>query len=155
MEWCCSLDRTTNEGVMKRPDRGAKSYVGGVASSRVPKGRKDRGQGRSSRDRTRAIHIRMLMGGRSVPATTEKHLIRSLFATCASLAIFEIRDRSSLPPITYPPRSRVSVFPSVADKTSFAFPFQNFSSESPPSDPLQIQIYFLQRLSTQSPSSPS
>jgi hypothetical protein len=39
MECCGSLDRTTNEdGKMKRPDRGEKSCVGGVASSSALKG---------------------------------------------------------------------------------------------------------------------
>jgi hypothetical protein len=114
---------------MKRPDRGAKSYVGGVASSSVPRGRKDRGQGRSSRDRTRAIHIRCLWAGVQVPATREKHLIRSLFATCASLACTlsfpDLKISLLLLQSRIPPDPRVAVFPSVADKTSFAFPFQN------------------------------
>jgi hypothetical protein len=98
----------------------------------------------------RELYISDAYGRAFSPATREKHLIRSLSrhalllpAPCHSW-IF----RSGFPPsnhISRPiPGSPCSL--PVADKTSFAFPFQNFSSECPPSDPLQIQIYFVQRL---------
>jgi hypothetical protein len=161
MEWCCSLDRRTSEGVrMKRPDRGAEGYDGGVASSSALNGRKVRGQGRSSRDGRRAIHIRR----RSlcpVPATREKHLIRSLSrhalllpASCHS-QIF----RSLSPSLQShsPPDPRLSrSLPSLTKRHS-PFPFQNSLQKS-----LSIRslfkfkfISFSARLSAQSPSSPS
>ena len=63
---------------MKRPDRGAKGYVGGVASSRVPRGRKRQRARKKQPRQDESYTYPMLMGGRSVPATREKHLIRSL-----------------------------------------------------------------------------
>src|ERR1700755_1067190 len=158
MEWCRSLDRTTSEGGrMRRPDRGAKSYVEGVASSStsVPRGRKDRGQGRSSRDRTRAIHIRCLWAG-AFSASHEREGPDSFpFARCASLACtLSYSDlQISLPCLQshIPPDPRLSVFPSVADKTSFPFPSRISLQNPSPSDPLQIQIYFVQRVCPPNP----
>ena len=81
--------------------------------------------------------------GRAFSASHQREAPDSFpFATCASLActLSFLDLEISIPCLQShtPPHSRFSVFPSVADKTSF--PFQNFSSESPPSDPLQIQI---------------
>lgn len=141
---------------MKRPDRGAKSCVEGVASSTsVPRGRKDRGQGRSSRDRTRAIHIRCLWAG-AFSASHEREAPDSFpFAKCASLACtLSYTDlQISLPCLQshIPPDPRLSVFPSVADKNVIPISFQNSLQNPSPSDPLQIQIYFLQRVCPPNP----
>ena len=135
MEWCCSLDRTRSEGGrMKRPDL---SCVEGVASSStsVPRGRKDRGQGRSSRDRTRAIHIRCLWAG-ALSASHEREAPDSFpFAKMRFSCLHPVIPRSTnlnhpysnhiSRPIPGSPRSLP-----VADKTSFPFPFWNFSKES-------------------------
>jgi hypothetical protein len=72
---------------MKRPDRGAKSYVEGVASSStsVPSGRKDRGQGRSSRDRTKELYISECLWAGAFSASHEREAPDSFpFAKCAS-----------------------------------------------------------------------
>ena len=69
----------------------------------------------------------MLMGGGVLqPATREKHLIRSLSRHALLLPAPVILDLDlSLPCLQshIPPDPRLSVFPSVADKTSLPFPF--------------------------------
>jgi hypothetical protein len=142
---------------MKRPDRGAKSYVEGVASSStsVPRGRKDRGQGRSSRDRTRAIHIRCLWAGRSVPATREKHLIRSL---SQSALLLPAPCHSQISRSLFPASNHISrpipgspcSLPSLTKRHSHS-PSRISLQNPSPSDPLQIQIYFVQRVCPPNP----
>ena len=130
MEWCCSLDRRTSEGgEMKRPDRGAKSCVGGVASSSSPRGRKDRGQGRSSRDRTRAIHIRRSW---CVHRASHEREAPDSFPFATDCPFLQIRSSFHTPQSHIPPDPRLSVFPSAADKTSSRFLLPEFSLERPP-----------------------
>jgi hypothetical protein len=78
MEWCRRLGRTRSEGGrMKRPDRGAKSCVEGVALA-YPVGEKTEGKEEAA-ETGRELYISDAFGrARSVPATREKHLIRSL-----------------------------------------------------------------------------
>src|SRR6266702_293578 len=120
MEWCCSLDRRTNEGgKMRRPDRGAKSCVGGVASSSAhPRGEKTEGKEEAA-ETGRELYISDAHGVHRARATREKHLIRSLSR------ILQIRSHFPTPQSHIPPDPRLSVFPSAADKTSSRVPFQN------------------------------
>ena len=65
-----------------------------------------------------------------LPATREKHLIRSLSRhalSCLYPVIPGSRDLFSLPPITYSTASPALRVPSVADKTSFASPSSGMS----------------------------
>lgn len=159
MEWCRSLNRTRSEGGrMKRPDRGAKSYVEGVASSStsVPRGRKDKRARKKQPRQDESYTYPMLMGGAFSPATREKHLIRSLSQSallCLHPVIPEI-SRSLLPlsnHITRPIPGSPCSLPSLTKRH-----LPEFSSES-----LSIRsfansnLFRSARLPTQSPSSPS
>ncbi len=113
---------------MKRPDRGAKSYVGGVSSSSAPRGRKDRGQGRSSRVGTRAIHIRLRF-------------------SCLHLSFLDLSIHPPFSP-NHTPRPRPGSpcsLPSLTKRHSHSpsrISFQNPLHQIA----LQIQIYFFQRV---------
>jgi hypothetical protein len=72
------------------------------------------------------------------------------FSAC-TLSYQRSRDLSSLSPITYPARSPAPCSLPSLTKTSFPFPFQNSLQNPSPSDPLQIQIYFLQRVCPPNP----
>jgi hypothetical protein len=131
MEWCCDLDWTTNGGVrVKHPDQGAKSNVGWMSSSSVPSGRKNRGQGISSRERTRDIHLVYELpfsashekeAFDSSFSPFRKHRTRSISRLISRHACLQVQ--LSLQSHT-PPHPRLSMFLSVADKTSFPFPLE-------------------------------